>query len=452
VTLDRLAAIVGREHVLAPPPQAYLADATSMRGLRGAADAVVRPGSAAEVAQVVAACCAEGTAITVRGGGTGFAGGAVPGGGVILALERLARVRSLDPLRWRMEVEAGATTAEVRRLARGAGLWFPPDPGAAEQSQIGGNVATDAGGPHAFKYGTTGAWVTGVEAVIAPGDVVTAGGPLRKDVAGYDLRRLLVGSEGTLGVITAVWLRLVPAVESALPVVASFADVASGCAGIEALMGSGVVPACIEYLDAGTMAIAGRGVPAGVPASGFVVIAEADGTDREARAGRTVLAEALRGEGAADVATPEGREAAALWRWRDGVSPAVAAHRGEKLSEDVAVPLDRLAEAIEGTAAIGTRHDVEALSWGHAGDGNLHSSFLVPAGDAAAHARAEAACADLFTLALSLGGTITGEHGVGRVKRDHLAARVGPAGMRLNEGVKRLFDPQGIFNPGRVVG
>jgi len=193
--------------VIGPTAQ-YLADETEARGLRGRADAVARPQTAEEAAEVVAWCYAHGVPVVPRGGGTGYAGGAVPlDGGVVVALERLARVRSFEPLLWRMEVEAGVTTADVRRVARESGLLFPPDPGAAEQSQIGGNVATNAGGPHAFKYGVTGAWVTGLEAVVAPGELVRLGGPLRKDVAGYDLTALLVGSEGTLGVLTSVWLR-----------------------------------------------------------------------------------------------------------------------------------------------------------------------------------------------------------------------------------------------------
>ena len=173
----------------------------------------------------------------------------MPQGGIVLATGRMARVRAFDPLLWRIHVEAGVPTAELRRIARGSGLWFPPDPGAAEQSQIGGNVATNAGGPHAFKYGTTRAWVTGIEAVIPPGEIVTAGGPVRKDVAGYDLVGLLTGSEGTLGIVTAVWLRLIPAVEASLPIAAVYPDAAAGCAAVEALMGSGIVPACIEYVD-----------------------------------------------------------------------------------------------------------------------------------------------------------------------------------------------------------
>jgi glycolate oxidase subunit GlcD len=442
-----LEAIVGPAGVRSPAPRDYLSDGTAGRGLEGWAEAVVLPGTAEEVAAVVAHCYAHDVAITTRGGGTGFAGGAVPLGGIVLSTERLARIRSFDPLLWRIEVEAGVRTAELGRVVRGSGLWFPPDPGAAEQSQIGGNVSTNAGGPHAFKYGTTRGWVTGIEAVIPPGEIVRTGGPLRKDVAGYDLVGLLTGSEGTLGIVTAVWLRLIPAVEAALPLAALFEGTEAGCAGIEALLGSGVVPACIEYVDAAALAAVGHDFPGGVPGPGFLVLTEADGTAEEAAAGRGALREALAAAGATWMAAPDGEDVAALWRWRESISPRVTAVRGGKLAEDVAVPLDRLAEAIRGSAEIGGRHGLETMSWGHAGDGNLHTSFLIAPGDAGEHEAAEAACEDLFSLALALGGTISGEHGIGLLKRSHLAERLGPAGQRLNAGIKALFDPKGLLNP-----
>ena len=311
-------------------------------------------------------------------------------------------------------------------------------------------MATNAGGPHAFKYGTTRAWVTGIEAVIPPGEIVTTGGPVRKDVAGYDLAGLLTGSEGTLGIVTAVWLRLIPAVEASLPIAAVYPDAAAGCAAVEALMGSGIVPACIEYVDPPALAATGHDLPGGPPAEGFLVISEADGSEAEAAAGREALREALAGAGATWVATPDGDDVAALWRWRDSISPRITAVRGGKLAEDIAVPVDRLADAIRGSAEIGARHGVETMSWGHAGDGNLHSSFLVSPGDAGDHARAEAACEELFDLALALGGTITGEHGIGLLKRSHLAEQLGPAGQRLNADIKRAFDPKGLLNPGKA--
>jgi glycolate oxidase subunit GlcD len=415
-------------------------DATTSMGLRGRADAVVAPRGAEEVCAVVAWCYERGVAIVPRGGGTGFAGGAVPvDGGVVVSLERLDRVRSFDPLLWRMEAEAGVTTATVRRLARENGLWFPVDPGAAEQSQLGGNIATNAGGPHAFKHGVTGRWVTGLEAVVAPGELIRVGGPVRKDVAGYDLRALLIGSEGTLGIVTAAWLRFVPAPPVRLPVCAFYAGVEAGCEAVERLLASGVVPAVIEYLDAGTLAAAAGSFPGDVPPEpGFLVITESDVSESEA----AMLEEAL------GVAAQR-PDAAALWRWRDGVSIAVTAARGGKLSEDVAVPLDRLAEAIAGTVEIGARHRLEACSWGHAGDGNLHSTFLLAPGDADELRRAEAAVEELFALAISLGGTISGEHGVGWLKRGWLSRQWDDGAVRLHRAVKDALDPKGLFNPGK---
>src|SRR3954462_1423648 len=303
------------------PTAAYLTDETEARGLSGHADAVALPRTAEETAEVVAWCYAHGVPVVPRGGGTGYAGGAVPlDGGVVLSLERLDRVRSFDPLLWRIEVEAGVRTATVARLAREHGLFFGVDPGAAEQSQIGGNVATNAAGPHAFKYGAIGRWVTGLEAVVAPGELTRIGGAVRKDVAGYDLRSLLIGSEGTLGIVTSAWLRLLPAPPVHIPLVAFYADVGGGCAAVERLLGSGVTPATIEYLDAGSLAAAGGSFPGEVPAdAAFCVLTEAD--TGEADAGE--LAEALG-------ATAQRPDPERLARWRDGVSIAVTARRGGK--------------------------------------------------------------------------------------------------------------------------
>jgi glycolate oxidase subunit GlcD len=443
-----LARIVGDEHVL-DPTAAYLDDASVVSGVRGRADLVVRPGSADEVAAVVRHCYASDIPVIPRGGGTGYAGGAVPlDGGVVLALERLRAVRSFDPLLWRMEAEAGVTTATVARLARENGLLYPPDPGAAESSHIGGNAATNAGGPHAFKYGVTGAWITGVEAVVAPGELVRFGGPVRKDVAGYDLRSLLIGSEGTLGIITALWLRLMPAPEAALPVAAAFADARAGAAAIEAILGSGVIPAAIEYLDAGTVDAAAATFPAPLDDDRrFLLLVETDGSAAEAEAAAAEVREALGGAVVHAPAAPA--DVRAFWEWRGAVSHAVTAKRGGKLSEDVAVPIDRLAEAIEETVAIGERHGLEACSWGHAGDGNLHSTFLLDPGDEAQRERATAAAEDLFAMAVRLGGTVSGEHGIGVLKNGQLRRQWSPAAVALHRSVKAALDPKGLLNPGK---
>jgi glycolate oxidase subunit GlcD len=447
-----LEALLGAEGVRDPDTTPSYATDESLRSqVRGRADAIVLPASAEQVAEVVAWCYERGLAIVPRGGGTGLAGGAVPvEGGVVLSLERLDRVLSFDPGLWRMQVEAGVKTATVRRLARESGLMFPPDPGAAEQSHIGGNIATNAGGPHAFKYGVTGHWVTGLEAIVPPGELVAVGGPIRKDVAGYDLRGLLIGSEGTLGVITSAWLRLIPAPETVLPLVGFYPDAASGCRAITRVLEFGLVPAAIDYLDAGTLDAAGGSMPGGLPpGSGFMVLTEADGDADEARALQAALAEALE-PGALDVRKlEERRDVDALWRWRDGVSFAVSSVRGGELGEDIVVPVDRLAEAVAETVEIGRRHGLEACSWGHAGDGNLHSSFLTRAGSDEDLAAAFAAAEELFELAARLGGSVSGEHGLGWLKRGQLARQWNEGALRLHEEIKRAFDPKGLLNPGK---
>ncbi len=449
---DELRALVGDAGVGDPGDRRWWQDATESQGLSARPDAVVLPVSTEEVRAVVAWCCAHEVPVVPRGGGSGFAGGAVPvHGGVVVALDRMTRVRSFDPLLWRIHVEAGLRTSELRRIVRESGLLFPPDPGAAEQSQIGGNIATNAGGPHAFKYGVTGRWVTGLEAVVPPGEVVEVGGPLRKDVAGYDLKSLLIGSEGTLGIVTAAWLRLIPAPEAAAPVIALYPDVRAGCAAIERVLGSGIQAAALEYLDAGALAAAGAAAPFDVPAGAFAVIAEADGSVAETEAVAEALREAL-GEDALVLHAPEGAaDVAALWRWRDGVAIAVTAQRGGKMSEDVVVPLERLGDAIEATLEIGARHGLEACSWGHAGDGNLHATFLLGATDRDEITRAQEAAAELFATAAAMGGTISGEHGLGLVKSGHLHRQWNEPTLALHRAVKNAIDPQNLMNPGKKV-
>jgi glycolate oxidase subunit GlcD len=457
---DLLALLGGDAVAPAAPP--WLTDATASRGIGGRADAVVRPATAEQVAEVVAWCYERGVAIVPRGGGTGFAAGAVPdpegngrgGPTVVLSLDRLRAVRALDPLQWRIHVEAGVTTGHVARLARENGLWYPPDPGSGETSHIGGNIATNAGGPHSFKYGVTGHWVTGLEVVLAPGELVRFGGAARKDVAGYDLRSLLIGSEGTLGIITAAWLRLLPAPQDACAVVALHRDAAAGGRALERALACGAIPAVLEYLDAGALAAAGASFPRPLPmgvegAGGMLIIGEVDGPARSVAEEASLLREALGEEALAlqTFATPAERRA--LWGWRDGVSLAVTARRGGKLSEDVAVPTEHLPRMIEATLEIAARHGLEACSWGHAGDGNLHSTFLLDPADPAEAERAHAAAGELFALAIELGGTVSGEHGLGLVKRGQLRHQWAPAAVEAHRAIKRALDPQNLLNPGK---
>jgi len=339
------------------------------------------------------------------------------------------------------------STRHVQRLARENGLMFAPDPGAAEQSQIGGNAATNAGGPHALKYGVTGSWVAGLETALAPGELVRLGGWARKDVAGYDLKSLLVGSEGTLGIITAVRLGLLPAPETAIALVVFLRTRAEGCEAMLDVLAAGVQPSALDFADGETLQMVAGSYPGSVPPeAGFALLAEVDGTRAEAHAQRAALVEVLSD---AAIAIEEPAEPPALWRWRDGFNGVVTGVRGGKVSEDVVFPVERLAEGLERFDEIGARHGLRSCAWGHGGEGNVHATVLVdPASEPELDA-AEAAAEELFALTVSLGGSITGEHGVGWLKRGRLASQWDARALELHELIKAAFDPKGLLNPGK---
>jgi len=446
-----LAAIVGAERVIAPVParSPYNEDSTGpWRGLRGRADAVVSPRDVEQVAEVMRLCWERGVPLTPRGGGSGVSGGACPiEGGVVCSMSGLSEVVELRPELWRMHVGAGLTTAHVHRLARESGLLFPPDPGASEQSQIGGNVATDAGGPHAFKYGSTGSWVTGLTAVVPPGEIVNVGGASRKDVAGYDVKRLLIGSEGTLGVIASVQLRLIPAPPRRRGLVAFAQSREIGCEAILAALGSGTLPAALDFLEGAALSEIAAAYPGSVPEQArFALIGEIDGGDDQVETDVQGLIDALSPYAIVLHAHGDPRE---MWRWREGASGAVAAVRGGKVSEDVVVPVERLGELLAEFEAIAAAEGLRSCSWGHGGDGNAHATVLV---NPSAHAEMEAServTERLFRLVSELGGSVSGEHGIGWVKRDALALQWDEAALDLHRRVKAAFDPEGLLNPGK---
>jgi glycolate oxidase subunit GlcD len=465
VLARELTRLLGAERVLGSEDLArYDRDASGRRGLEGRAEAVVLPESAEQVAALVGWCYSHDVPVVARGGGTGLVGGAVPTeGSVVCSLERLRGIRELEPGLWRMSVEAGVTTRHVQRLARENGLFFAPDPGAAEQSQIGGNVATNAGGPHALKYGVTGNWVAGVEAVLAPGELVEVGGWIRKDVSGYDLKDLLIGSEGTLGILTAVRLRLLPAPESTATMVAFLDSRQEGCAAALALLAGGLRPSVLDFLDGATLRLAGgayppsrlsgrggvaseeQGLPAGV---GFGLIVELDGSEAEVPAQREEVLELL-GAGAGGAVVQEPIEQSALWRWRDGINPAVTGVRGAKASGDVVVPIERLEEGLVRFEEIALSHDLRPCAWGHAGEGNVHATVLVDPSSEKELDAAEEVMEELYGVVARLGGSIAGEHGVGLLKTGQLARQWQPRTVELHEQIKRLFDPKDLLNPGK---
>jgi FAD/FMN-containing dehydrogenase len=426
--------------VAASPRRAgpYLCDATRSRGIAGSAVAVVLPDTAEQVAATLAFAYDHDVPVTPRGGGSGYAAGAVPQDGILLSTERLTGVPHVEIERWMVTLPAGVTTAQLRHRAAENGLFYPPDPGAMEQSLIGGNIATNAGGPHTFKYGVTGRWVRTLLVAMAPGQLLTLGEPVSKDVSAYDLRSLMVGSEGTLGIICAAQLALIPAPELRLPLLARYRDSAAGVAAIGAILTCGAIPAALEYLDGHTS-----------PDGHFLVIAEADGSGTAAREQAALIREAME-PGALAVEAPTDRaEIDALWHWREGVSLTTTARRGGKLSEDIVVPVTALAEAIDAIIEVGARHGLEACSWGHAGDGNLHATFLIDSGDAEEVHRAETAAEDVFDLARALGGSVSGEHGIGAVKRAAAGRALAPEVIALNRQIKAALDPKGLLNPGK---
>ena len=424
-----LKALLGEDAVLPGNTRAYLSDATESRNLRGRADAIALPNERRSSRKrpwpgATTTTSRSSPAAAAR------ASPAAPSRSMAAwssSLENLKKIRHLDPGLWRAAVEAGVVTADLRRRARENGLLYPPDPGSHEQSQIGGNIATNAGGPHAFKYGVTGAWITGLEFVLAPGELVRVGGPIRKDVAGYDLKSLMIGSEGTLGIVTAAWVKMIPAPEAALPLAALYPDTATGCAAIEAAFASGVVPAAIEYLDEGAIEATRGAFPVELPDDArFMVIVDADGTaDRGGPHPQRADRGAERGRAARSTRPPPPTRSTRCGAGATAPrspSPRSAAARSRRTSSSRSTASQ---EAIDATIEIGRRHDLPACSWGHAGDGNLHSTFMIDLDDPAELERAEHAAEDLFALAVELGGSVSGEHGIGLVKNGQIAAPVG---------------------------
>lgn len=430
--MSDLQSIVGARHVRQDPEPWRLADAADPAFLPARADWLVAPGTADEVAAVLAWCAERGIPVTPRGGGTGLAGGAVPEVGLVLSLGRLRQIRTWEPERRRGFLEAGLRTAEVARLARENGLIFGPDPGAAESSELGGNVATNAGGPHSYGYGPTRAWVTGLEVVVPPGEILALGGPLRRDAAGLDLVGLVTGSEGSLAIVTAAWVALRAAPEHVIAVRARLPDTARGAAAVERVVEAGLPLTVLDFVDEATPGAEGA----------FTVLAEAAGSAEHAEATAADLGDLL-ADGAVERLDPD-----ELWRWRSGLTGRVVEHLGSKLSEDVGVPVERLGEAVAGVREIGARHDLAACSWGHAGDGILHASFLFAKNDREARGRASAGAEEVFALALDLGGTPSGEHGTGRLKRAWRPRAQGPAVAALHARVKAAWDPESLLNPG----
>jgi glycolate oxidase len=430
---------------------AYAADAL---GIAHAPDVVVLPATTAEIATLARLCTEHHVPLVVRGTGTGYTGGAVPiDGGVLLSLERMHRIREIDETNLLAIVEPNVINGDLQRAVESLGLFYPPDPASLDTSSIGGNVAECAGGPRAFKYGTTRRYVLALEAVLPTGQVVRTGSKAVKNVVGYDLTQLLVGSEGTLAIITEVTLRLIPKPPARATLSASFPDVRRAVDAVTALIGHRVVPAAVELVDGESLravaAYAGRAiVPAGAEA---LVIVECDGQDAAVEGEMRLVEQACRDAGAVEITRARtDAEREEVWRARRQLSLALRATGLIKINHDVVVPRGRVPDLFETVRAIAQRRRLQVASFGHAGDGNIHVNFMVRRGDEAELQRARHAERELFERVVALEGSISGEHGIGFAKAPYLGIELSADVIALMKRVKAAFDPAGILNPGKI--
>jgi len=449
----RLEDVVGREHVRTDEGAlvTFSTDATPLE--RGCPDAVVFPATAEEVAEVLRIANERGVPVVPRGSGTNLSAGTVPHrGGIVLVLTRMSKVKEVSAAELLAVCEPGVRTIELEQAAAARGLLFPPDPGSHTTATLGGNVAECSGGLRALKYGVTREYVLGVEAVLPTGEIIRSGGRLVKDVAGYDLRRLLCGSEGTLAVMTELTLRLVPAPEASGIGMAYFGDLADAARAVSRVLASGVLPVTLEFLDQVCIGAVEDYAHIGLDTSaGALLIFGQDGNPAVIERDLQRMAQACATEGATEVRIAESPEAAsAVLEARRAALPSLSRLEPLTILEDATVPRSRIAEMVEYIQEVAQRHELKIGTFGHAGDGNLHpTAVLDPADEGAVH-RARAAFDEIFARAVELDGTITGEHGVGLVKLRYLERQLGADHMALLRRIKAAFDPNGILNPGKL--
>ncbi|MBE0685285.1 MAG: FAD-binding protein [Anaerolineaceae bacterium] len=452
--IDQLIKIVGKKHVLHTPEDlaVYSYDGTFAEGLP---DVVVLPASTEEVSQVVKVAVENQVPIIARGMASGLAAGSIPvtSGGIVVSLTRMNKILEIDTENATVRAEAGVITAILQAEVEKTGLFYPPDPSSIKHSTIGGNIACNAGGPRCLKYGVTGDYVLGLKVVLADGQVLETGGKPIKDVTGYDLKSLFTGSEGTLGIITEALLRLVAKPRYAKTALAEFASLDDASRTVNAILLAGIVPATLELMDQTALICIEEAMHLGLNTDlGASLIIETDGTDEQ-----TVLSEIeacariCEETGAQNVKMAKNEtERANLWRARRSISPALARRSPNKLGEDITVPRSAIPEVVKRLRGISAKYGLQIVIFGHAGDGNLHPNILFDKRDPEQWKAVEQMVAEIFGAALSVGGTLSGEHGVGVLKRPYLEKALGPISIAVQRSIKQALDPQNIFNPGKI--
>jgi len=448
-----LQALVGREHVSAAAEDriVYSYDGT---WAEFQPDVVVSPRTTEHVSKVLRWANDHAVPVVPRGAGTGLSGGSVPAsGGICLNLAPMNRILEISTDDMVAVVQPGVVNAVLQQAVEQCGLFYPPDPASMNQSTIGGNIAENAGGPRCLKYGVTRDYVMALEVVLPTGEVLRTGSRALKNVTGLNLVGLFVGSEGLLGVITEATLRLIPKPAVTLSAMAAYPQLEGASHTMAAITRRGIIPCALELMDAATIQcveqFAKLGLPTDVEA---ILLISQDGPDQESVARQIeTIAEACRESGARQVtvaSTPEEHET--LWAARRGVSPSLARMRPNKLGEDISVPPSKVPEALRELRRISERHALPIPVFGHIGDGNLHPNILCDRRNPDEMRRVDAAAREILELAVKLGGTLSGEHGIGLSKRDFLPLGLTPESISLQRRIKSLFDPNGILNPGKV--
>jgi len=452
--LDALRAIAGAEHVRVDPDalQIYGADALK-RGQPP--DAVVMPDGTGQIAAIVKVCAARGVPFVPRGGGTGYTGGSVPlRGGVVISLERMNRILEIDEDNLVAVVEPNVVTGDLQDAVEKVGLFYPPDPASLRTSVIGGNVAECAGGPRAFKYGTTKQYVLGLQAVLANGDIIETGGKVVKNVVGYDLTHLLVGSEGTLAIITRIILRLVPKPPARSTLRATFRTVEEAARAVTNVIRARVVPAALELVDRDSLeAVTAylKGPSLAPPGTGALLLLEVDGLAEAVGEEANRCEQACLAAGATEVLRARDEaERDELWRVRRELSFSLKTITPIKLNHDVVVPKGRIPQLFELVARLKRDFRLRIPCFGHAGDGNIHVNIMVTPGDEDEMRRAHDAERLLFEGVVALEGSISGEHGIGFAKAKYLPVELDPQTIAAMKRVKHAFDPDNLLNPGKI--
>lgn len=416
-------------------------------------DLVVEPARVEQIQELLRWAGRHKVPVTPRGAGTGLSGGALAvRGGVILSLLKFDRILGIDPVNRLAVVEPAVINLDLQKAVEAVGLFYPPDPASWDSCTLGGNVAEDAGGPRCVKYGVTRQYVLQLEAVLPSGELVVAGPRTRKGVVGYSLRDLLIGSEGTLAVVTKIVLRLLPRPKALRTLLALLPDFASAGRLAAAVPLSGLTPCALEFMDDRALELVRDRLPLRLPAGcGSLLLIEVDGDPDQVEREAQLLGELCLEEGALDVLVADGGEKReALWDVRRKLSPTTRELFAQKLSEDVAVPLDRLEEFLSRARAIGGEHGLEVLGYGHLGDGNVHVNVLSRVPGPEEKRRMWRCVEALFRLAIELGGTLSAEHGIGCWKQPFIDLELDGTSLDLQKRIKGLFDPDDILNPGKI--